>query len=218
MPNYCSNEITITGPKADIERLLDQANATHQHYCIDYRGVGYTGEWKDVLGMLWAFMPPPAEIRTPDRYFAVRDDDLSDKREWWYNWNVDHWNTKWDVGDATIDLIHDDPDEAVARIGFESAWSAPTPVTIAMSEQYPTLEFTHEYWEEGAGFRGELAVSDAGENILEHMGDTDHDWWAEKFGGCREVEYGGLEEGEACPTCGEIMPMTPEFIFFGAEN
>ena len=220
MPNWCANEITITGPLKDVEALLDQANQTHRHYVPNYSSLPAQpdGEWKEVPGMLWAFIPPPEEIRTEDRYFAVKDDGMEDKGEWWYNWNHSYWNTKWDVTDGSVDLLDDTPNDAVARIGFDSAWSPPTPVAIAMSEQYPTLEISHEYWEEGAGFQGELIVRNGGEVIQEVEGPTDHAWWSGKFGGCREVEWETIDEGEACYECGEVRPMSPEFIFFGGEK
>ena len=47
----------------------------------------------------------------------------------WYDWHCDHWGTKWNACDTVID--GDD------CIRFDTAWSSPEPIFLALSKMYP---------------------------------------------------------------------------------
>jgi hypothetical protein len=69
--------------------------------------------------------------------------------EWSYDFSVDKWGTKWDVGG---DGGYIDADESSARMSFQSAWSPPMGL-------YPVLEslgYTVRamYYEPGCAFAG----------------------------------------------------------------
>ena len=55
----------------------------------------------------------------------------------WYNWRVENWGTKWDVGGETEGHVERISENSVS-ISFESAWN-------------PPIEF-YEYLEENCGF------------------------------------------------------------------
>ncbi len=71
-----------------------------------------------------------------------------------YGGNVANWGTKWNAGSAYFDI----QDERII-IDFDTAWSPPTPVIYAMSEQFPELTFEHIYAEQGVNYCGLLEVS-----------------------------------------------------------
>lgn len=70
----------------------------------------------------------------------------------WYDWNIANWNTKWDACDVNIAISNTTMSEAMS-ISFDTAWSPPEPVFLAMVEQYPDLTF-EVWWEEEQGFGG----------------------------------------------------------------
>lgn len=90
--------------------------------------------------------------------------------EGWYEWRLRHWGTKWDanfsgpalaLGGPEMDVeVSTDAQGAtltptVAIYKFDTAWSWPSPVIEAASEQFPELEFSLRYGEVGHGYAGE---------------------------------------------------------------
>jgi hypothetical protein len=66
------------------------------------------------------------------------------------DWTRTYWGTKWDacspeVKSQTLSTIH---------VTFETAWSPPSPVVVAMSKQFPELTFELGYCEIGCGYAG----------------------------------------------------------------
>lgn len=82
---------------------------------------------------------------------------ISSHPEWWYNWNVANWGSKWNCGE----VWHDRSDDSNAVVdgktsyGFDTAWSPAEPVVLALSSLFPTLHITHRYCEGGMGYAGE---------------------------------------------------------------
>jgi len=103
------------------------------------------------------------------------------KERWWrvhllkdgyngggYEWCADNWGTKWNFCNAQLE------DEYDGRLfyTFQTAWNPPTPVILSMSERFPALTFTLNYYEQSMGFMGTYKVK-AGE-ILQ-------DWYSEEY-------------------------------------
>jgi hypothetical protein len=67
----------------------------------------------------------------------------------WYDWCVNEWGTKWDVGGE--DMLAEDGPNAL-RMSFDSAWAPP----IAAMEKFQDLGFRVKliYWESGMCFCG----------------------------------------------------------------
>ena len=97
-----------------------------------------TVDEKDVLIDFENFVPLPNDI---DLIEGTRD------------WCIANWGTKWNIGDDTI-MVHNTDDFTMYH--FMTAWSPPNPVVLAMSRQFPTLNFHLRYWEGGAAFQGEF--------------------------------------------------------------
>lgn len=95
--------------------------------------------------------------------------------DWWYNWNVANWGTKWNCGE----VWHDREDDGSVVKGktsynFDTAWSPASPVIHALSGLFPTLTLTHRYCEGGMGFAGEVMYHSGNEiSRQEYDGDTD---------------------------------------------
>jgi hypothetical protein len=69
----------------------------------------------------------------------------------WYDWCVNEWGTKWDVGGDGQTDIH--PDGRMLHTTFDSAWSPP----IAAYEKLTAMGFTvgAMYYEGGMAYAGE---------------------------------------------------------------
>ena len=71
----------------------------------------------------------------------------------WYNWSVRNWGTKWNAYDVgEWEVIDVDENTVKAVICYETAWSPATELWLTVSQDYPTLEFFHEFADEGGGF------------------------------------------------------------------
>jgi hypothetical protein len=68
----------------------------------------------------------------------------------WYDWCVNEWGTKWDVGGEGDQASQDSPTDI--RMNFDSAWAPP----IAAMEKFQDLGFKVKlvYWESGMCFCG----------------------------------------------------------------
>ena len=90
---------------------------------------------------------------------------ISSQPDWWYNWNVANWGTKWNCGEVWHDRVHEDSKvEGKTSYNFDTAWSPAEPVVHALSGLFPTLTITHRYCEGGMGFAGEV-IYHAGNEI-----------------------------------------------------
>ena len=76
--------------------------------------------------------------------------------DWWYNWNVANWGTKWNCAEVWHDRADDSVVEGKTSYNFDTAWSPASPVIEALAEKFPTLTITHRYCEGGMGFAGEV--------------------------------------------------------------
>jgi hypothetical protein len=149
MPNWVSNCLIIEGPVAALENLVLQA----------------TGPDKDgekVTFTLNAFVKQPKDIFRGD--LGPEEEKKHPGTKNWHGWQTKFWGTKWDCKDASIkkdfDPILDQMAEAFAgkrseaeltgkvTYTFDTAWSAPLPVTKALAAQYPTLTVQHEWSDE----------------------------------------------------------------------
>jgi hypothetical protein len=86
-----------------------------------------------------------------------REKQNSSHPDWWYNWNVENWGTKWNCGEVWHDRTDDDSKvEGTTSYNFDTAWSPAEPVIAALAEKFPTLIITHRYCEGGMAFAGEI--------------------------------------------------------------
>lgn len=124
MPNWTSNHITISHSD---KSLIDQIAATQ-------------GTDKGVLSTI---IPCPAELCDDDLTTWSRgpEQEAREKKiaemvkkygfKSWYEWNIAHWGTKWDLCEPHIERI----DDNTVVITAETAWSPPTTAFETMKER-----------------------------------------------------------------------------------
>ena len=149
MPNWCDNQITITGPNSVIDQIEKIVK-----------------DEKDDQGLLNFFHPMPKELRdtTAD---GSKDKEMLDKygHSDWYSWATDNWSTKWDCNEFYgVDRQHHEAGKSglsltsTISFGFSSAWSPPIGAyerfIMNMSEKKQDVSIKAYYYEGGCDFAG----------------------------------------------------------------
>ena len=142
MPNWCDNQITITGPNKvidKIEKIVNEDNNTE--------------------GLLQFMHPMPAELKdtTAD---GSQDKKLMDKYGYsdWYGWACDNWGTKWDLNEFYgVDrqyLSEQSEGESTISFSFSSAWSPPIGAYEYFLAKNEECSLKAYYYEGGCDFMG----------------------------------------------------------------
>ena len=130
MPNWCDNRVKITGHSGVFACLAAIAGETSED------GVHHIDFTKIV---------PPPEYCTD-------------------SWCMEHWGTKWNATDSQVCTDHSDPEhkylqitDQEAQFWFQTAWSPPVPVIVALGKLFPDLTFELGYGETGLCFPEPIA-------------------------------------------------------------
>ena len=146
MPNWCDNQITITGPNSVIDKIEKIVT-----------------EEKDGDGLLNYFHPMPKQLEdtTSPSSSADKPQPMVEGFDCWYDWRCENWSTKWDVNEFYgVDRQHlnDSLDESIISFGFSSAWSPPIGAyekfIISSSEKKQDVSIKAYYYEGGCDFAG----------------------------------------------------------------
>ena len=148
MPNHCNNTLGITGPTKDIEDFIE---------LVTNKGPDKDENEYELFNNL---LPMPKELVGTTSPSKEGNVDLIDKygHDNWYDWCIFHWGTKWNAYDVTEWSINEDGDNSSATIYYETAWSPVTALWMWVSNDYPTLDFYHEYADEGGAFLGSETI------------------------------------------------------------
>lgn len=149
MPNWCDNKLRVThSDPAALEKFKDAWNS---------------GE------LLQTLIPCPAELTNTmcgfkaegyERELHELQQKLNEKHFGyanWYDWRVNEWGTKWDVGyrddRENLAVIETDPDGVpFIEVGFDSAWSPPVEAYDKLTDMGYTIQAY--YYEPGMAFCG----------------------------------------------------------------
>ena len=142
MPNWCDNQVTITGPNKIIDKIEKIVN--------EEKGAG---------GLLDFFHPMPKELRdtTAD---GSEDKKLIEKYGYsdWYGWACDNWGTKWDLNEFYgVDrqyLTEQNEGESTISFSFSSAWSPPIGAYEYFLAKNEECSLKAYYYEGGCDFMG----------------------------------------------------------------
>ena len=141
MPNWCNNNITITGPNSVIDKIEK----------IVKDETGKSGQ------LLNYFHPMPKELEDTE---APSKNSMPN----WYDWRVDNWSTKWDVCEfyGIERRNYDVPTISVISFGFDSAWAPPIGAYQKFLDENPNVNIRTTYYEGGCDFMG---IWDNGDDI-----------------------------------------------------
>ena len=80
----------------------------------------------------------------------------------WYEWNIEHWGTKWDVGEEMDSVTR--IDENTVKLSFDTAWNPPVSFYEHLAAELD-FDITAYYLEEGMGFVGKYTSEEGDENF-----------------------------------------------------
>lgn len=166
MPNYCTNNLTVSGDEKEIKRF---------HEAIIQ---GDDRESYNEFSILDNLFPTPIELReTPKGSFGesekqkqMEEMQKANKAKYghadWYDWNCANYGSKWSDFDGVFGTIT--PTEL--NMTFMSAWSPIGEGIRNVSKKFPTLDFVLSYEEGGMAFCGGYAFRN-GEIIADIEGE-----------------------------------------------
>jgi len=128
MPNWCNNNIEITGPAKTINAV-------------------WTAAQIEDSGLLNAIVPMPVELK--DTVKGSNGDAVN-----WYDWAVTNWGTKWDVDSEGLEYTDNDDGTATISGYFDSAWAPPIGAYDRFLEANENCSLTGSYYEMGCDFAG----------------------------------------------------------------
>ena len=144
MPNWCENDLHICAPtKSKLNIILKKIGCKED----------------PPLLKLGSIVPEPREFDEDQNFMPG-----------WYNWRVENWGCKWDIGECQVTedyaFEYYDMPEGWTRaiINFQSPWSPPETWLRAFAKKYPDAVIGLVYSEGGVGFEGELVLK--GEDTL----------------------------------------------------
>ena len=166
MPNWCDNQITITGPNSVIDKIEK-----------------IVSDEKNPDGLLNFFHPMPKQLEdtTSPSSSADKPQPMVEGFDNWYDWRTDNWCTKWEVNEFYGVDWHDD----TISFAFSSAWAPPTGAythfITSMAEKNLDVSLKAYYHEGGCDFAG---VWDNGDDECISPSDykSDDEYWESGLG------------------------------------
>ena len=146
MPNWCDNQITITGPESVIDKI---EKIVREEENIDLS----SKEKGESMGLLNFMYPMPKELdgTTSPSSSATKPQPMVDGFDNWYDWRCENWSTKWDVNEFYgVDRQGD-----TISFGFSSAWSPPIGAYEKFLDKNEDCSLKAFYYEGGCDFMGE---------------------------------------------------------------
>jgi hypothetical protein len=174
MPNWVFNELTIQGPKDQIDSIKDRLNKPYKKTFENWNMESQKMEFKEYefANPVFAFhnIYNHIEDGISDEIYHKQPNHTLPKEELisfngdnWYDWNVRNWGTKWDVAVHNDDkypdtVLHQHKSEGEDQwlvYGFNTAWSPPFPAIEKLSSLVPNCVLTLTFQEE-QGWGGEV--------------------------------------------------------------
>ena len=159
MPNWCDNQITITGPNSVIDKI-EKIVKEEENTDLSSKEKGETP------GLLQFMAPMPEELmeteagpiaKTKKEKRARQIRKLEFGAENWYDWRVNNWGTKWELCEFYgVDRQHlnDSLDESTISFSFSSAWAPPLGAYEKFLENNSDCFIRAYYYEGGCDFMG----------------------------------------------------------------
>lgn len=166
MPNWCSNTLAIHGPTADVDKFIENNKGIEV-------GTDFGLSDGEVRELPLSF---ERAIPTPDQsqFEGMTYQQTESEPNYWYNFHINNWGTKWDLGDETYAERRDNNNGTSTVIyRFDTAWAPPEAWLTVVANKYTTLSMKLEYQEEGMGFAGILGF---------HKGkEVENQYWDQSF-------------------------------------
>jgi len=182
MPNWVTNEVEIKASEKDLRAFADK-------HIVDGKFDFATIVPIDI----------PLEEYHGTEEIKLRDGSIAYTGGEWYEWNIEHWGTKWNAHETHTEDFTDN-----GGVYFLTAWSQPVAIMDALAKMYPTFVIEWKYIEE-QGWGG-VCYYENGRELRTQRRSWDipstHDERMEIFEYCFACEDGDEEDMEAygCPS------------------
>ena len=184
MPNWCDNQITITGPNSVIDKIEKIVK-----------------EEKEDNGLLNFFHPMPKQLEgtTSPSSSADKPQPMVEGFDNWYDWRNANWGTKWELCEfyGVDRQYHSEQNEGESTItfGFDSAWAPPINAYEQFLRDNEDCSLKAWYYEGGCDFMGKW---DNGSDNCYTPSDykSDSDFWNDGVGSTLD-DYFGITESMA---------------------
>ena len=180
MPNWCNNNISISGPTETIKTLWEDTNAD------------------DTYGLLNAIKPIPEALKgTVKGTGEELQETFVDGCNNWYDWCVKNWGTKWDVSTEGLEFIDYGNGTSEITGWFDSAWAPPIEAYNTFCDDMDNCTLSASYHEPGMDFGGFYndGEDEYMEGISEHLDNNEPDLWS-PLAKQLDEEYGIMEQIE----------------------
>ena len=183
MPNYCNNNIVITGPNSVIDKIEKIANG-------------------DKGDLLQYFYPMPKELndtvagpepKTKKEKLEKRRLQVEYGASNWYDWRVENWGTKWDIMEFyNINRKEIGEDESEISLGFDTAWAPALGAYEKFIDENSNCSLKAYYYEPGCDFMGEWDNGiDSCFEVAKYG--LDDDFWKQGIGSTLDDMFGITE-------------------------
>ena len=141
MPNWCSNSVSMTH---DDPAMLERARDAFTRGALLQEFIPCPEDLRNTMaGSYGGDVEKQAALEAQERANLANHGHKN-----WYDWQVAHWGTKWDIGDEHgAELVGD-----VLQLNFDSAWAPPCDAYAALESQGFRIEAY--YYEPGMAFCG----------------------------------------------------------------
>lgn len=171
MPNWCDCDLTVVGPPKDLHAFKTRAASDPEHAALRAKLEGSQGPEEQTAAIFKSlgpdskevlnhdvFVPMPDEIKNkPDKCSSDKPDKNLIKKygcDNGYDWNCRYLGSKWGI--CHSEFVAAGPRHLKYR--FDSPWSPPTQVIVAMSAQHPTLTFKLHGYEMGMAYQVHMVM------------------------------------------------------------
>jgi hypothetical protein len=141
MPNWCENEVVITG----LPTVISEIKAI-----IDKNPEGF--QMNDFVPIPEETLNAVKDYSKQNLFISALKGDKSVEYDNWYDWSIAWWGTKWDVSEPYLSVV----DNSIF-MGFTTAWSPNVNFWAEFTKLYP-VKISHRYFEEGVSFIGEATI------------------------------------------------------------
>ena len=194
MPNWCNNNISITGPNSVIDKI-EKIVKEEENTDLSSKEKGETP------GLLQFMAPMPKELdgTTAPSSSADKPQPMVEGFDNWYDWRVENWGTKWELCEfyGVDRQYHSEQNEGESTItfGFDSAWSPPINAYEQFLRDNEDCSLKAWYYEGGCDFMGEW---DNGQDDCFAPSDykSTDDFWQDGVGSTLD-DYFGITESMA---------------------
>jgi hypothetical protein len=180
MPNWCYNELVITGPVDQVEKFVEAAKpkredlagayAAHRKHndqltfeqFFEEEQRGQPLSFQSVVPYKQGeFVPSKEDMDSP--LAGLLGLSCTDPDEEWYRHNLLRWGTKWDANfthEWSWEQHRRDDGSGYVQYDFDTAWSPPSAFVKNASKLFPSLSFSLKFAEPGCDFAGREVYRD----------------------------------------------------------